>query len=310
MNALAPLHPQQQARVWHVYHNVTQQDPNMRLQGLRYYAPQMDVMEKAALFNIMRPNWGFMCDEERRLYLEMARSADPAFDGGVGSVADDYLSLSPEEFVNKYKDKIGDGEVFIKVDVSSLAPLGWTGANPKEAAPHKSLHLFTKITPASGYEDEWKMATQDAAKAGMLGFLLQDNWKIVNASDFQKFRNKELQLADVLTTFYRARGGKGKVTIAINAEARWYDWVPTIWNDGVDAIAKTVKEYKKAIEKAANVGANALADTLSTLLKYGLIVGGVGVMLYIGTVLGAARLLRPQVSISTPALPSPQRRAA
>lgn len=51
------LSTQQQQRVIHVLHNVTQADPQMRLQGLRYYTPQLDATEKAAVFNAMRDKW-------------------------------------------------------------------------------------------------------------------------------------------------------------------------------------------------------------------------------------------------------------
>lgn len=289
MNALST---QQQQRINHVWHNVTQNDPAMRLQGLRYYAPQMNAVEKAVLYNAMRPNWAALSNEERRIYARMAQDADAALNGRVGDAFDNINALLEQtglgEQIKQAQEawKNPKGTILISVDVSGLAALGFTGL--EKTAPDKALGLDTTVHFANdSQKSAWSQAADAATRLKIpMGITHVGNTRM-NAADFMAFRKAQHEIERTLSFLFTMFGGTGTIRVKIDAEASLYDKVANIH------IPNLVDSVKESAKELLNKG----KDAGWSLGKWAAVIGGVGFVGWVTVTLLAARLRSSSIHV-------------
>lgn len=231
MSQAPHLTTEQQARLVWAARAVSQSDPAARIQGIQEAMEHLGPVEQATLYNGMRQFFGHpnMTAEERRLWLEMADSANVSLNAGtVGSLLHDLLDPETrDELLQQVKEgKIrplmpGTGTVRMQFDVSAAPLTGFETGDLKGMY----VNIATNVVLPAGDDNAQAWARVVSEVRGKLPeWIWTKGVRNVPAIDFARTRrpakkawgSMQGRIEMTLTALYRKYRGNGNIRIELN----------------------------------------------------------------------------------------------
>lgn len=231
MSQAPHLTTEQQARLVWAARAVSQSDPAARIQGIQEAMEHLGPVEQATLYNGMRQFFGHpnMTAEERRLWLEMADSADVSLNAGtVGGLWNDLFDPEKrDELLQQVKEgKIrplapGKGTIRMQFDVSASPLTGFETSTPKGL--YVSIATRVILPPGNDNAQAWAKVVSEV-QSKLPEWLWTEGVRNVPAEDFARVRrpakkawgSMQGKIEMTLTALYRKHRGNGNIRIELD----------------------------------------------------------------------------------------------